>query len=54
MARLLFLLAALLPALAAAFLAPAPFRATASAGSRVLIPEVRDATCSGRACAHLI
>lgn len=43
MARLLFLLVALLPALAAAFMAPAPFRPTASAGSRALIAEVRAA-----------
>jgi hypothetical protein len=39
MARLLFLLAVLLPALAAAFMAPAPFR-PAAASSRVLIQEV--------------
>ena len=40
MARLLFLLALLLPAVALAFIAPAPFRPTAAAGSRALIPEV--------------
>lgn len=41
MARLLFLLAALLPALAAAFMAPTPFRPmTAGAGSRALASEV--------------
>lgn len=42
MARLLFLLVALLPALAAAFMAPTPFRPTAAAGSRALIGEVRE------------